>query len=42
MVYRIQGPTLIVEFASEDGAGADDSHYHSVYRDPTNEYGDVL
>lgn len=37
--YRIQGPTLIIEFASEDALGAEGGHYHSVYRNPANEYG---
>lgn len=38
--YRIQGPTLIVEFSARiDGGGG---HYHTVYRDPTNEYGGAL
>jgi len=36
--YRIQGPTLIIEFANEDVA-AEGGHYHSVYRNPLNEYG---
>ena len=40
--YRIQGPTLIIEFSTEGGVGADGGHYHSVYRDPTNEYGGAL
>ena len=31
--YRIQGPTLIIEFS------ATGDHYHSIYRNPTNEYG---
>ena len=31
--YRIQGPTLIIEFS------ATGNHYHSIYRNPTNEYG---
>lgn len=38
MYYRIQGPTLIIEFANEDVAAAG-GHYHSVYRNPLNEYG---
>lgn len=37
--YRIQGPTLIVEFSIEDDLGAEGGHYHSVYRNPVNEYG---
>ena len=40
--YRIQGPTLIIEFSTEGGIAADGGHYHSVYRDPTNEYGGAL
>ncbi|MDE0451080.1 MAG: DUF3500 domain-containing protein [Gammaproteobacteria bacterium] len=40
--YRIQGPSLIIEFWSEDGVGDDGGHYHSIYRDPTNEYGGTL
>ena len=35
--FHIQGPTLIIEFGIQDiGEGG---HFHSVYRDPTNEYG---
>lgn len=37
--YRIQGPTLIIEFSTEGGIAADGPHYHTIYRDPTNEYG---
>ena len=37
--YRIQGPTLIIEFATQSRLGGDRAHYHSIYRDPTNEYG---
>lgn len=37
--YRIQGPTLIIEFATQSSRGGDRAHYHSIYRDPTNEYG---
>lgn len=40
--YRIQGPSLIIEFWSEDDVGDEGGHYHSVYRDPTNEYGGAL
>lgn len=35
--YRIQGPSLIIEFSTEDAdAGV---HYHTIYRNPANEYG---
>lgn len=37
--YRIQGPTLIVEFATRGGVGTNAGHYHSIYRNPGNEYG---
>ena len=37
--YRIQGPTLIIEFATQSSQGGNRAHYHSIYRDPTNEYG---
>ena len=40
--YRIQGPTLVIELRSEGGIGDDGGHHHSVYRDPTNEYGGAL
>ena len=36
--YRIQGPTLIIELSSQGAVGGG-GHYHSIYRDPTNEYG---
>ena len=34
----IPGPTLHVEFAHQDDGGP--LHIHSVYRDPTREYGE--
>ncbi|MEM6278715.1 MAG: DUF3500 domain-containing protein [Verrucomicrobiota bacterium] len=37
--YRIQGPTLIIEYAGQDLGGDPHNHLHSIYRDPTNEYG---
>jgi len=37
--YRIQRPTLIIEFATQSRSGGERAHYHSIYRDPTNEYG---
>ena len=33
---RVQGPTLIIELASR---GSSLGHYHTIYRDPTLEYG---
>ena len=37
--YRIQGPNLILEFSTQGNLGSDGGHYHSIYRNPTNEYG---
>ncbi|MEM0895362.1 MAG: DUF3500 domain-containing protein [Verrucomicrobiota bacterium] len=37
--YRLQGPSLIIEFAGQDLGGDPHDHLHSIYRDPTNEYG---
>jgi hypothetical protein len=34
--YRIQGPTVIIEYAPQQG---DLEHIHTIYRDPTNDYG---
>jgi hypothetical protein len=34
--YRIQGPTAIIEFAPQGGGT---THIHTMYRDPTNDYG---
>jgi Protein of unknown function (DUF3500) len=34
--YRIQGPTLLIEFSPQRG---DTTHIHTIYRDPTNDYG---
>lgn len=37
--YRLQGPSLIIEYAGQDLGGNPHNHLHSMYRDPTNEYG---
>ena len=37
--YRIQGPTVIIEYAPQEG---DLDHIHTIYRDPTNDYGAKL
>ncbi len=37
--YRVQGPELILEFSTQGSVGSDEGHYHSVYRNPANEYG---
>ena len=33
--YRIQGPTLVIEYAPQGSV----DHIHTIYRDPTNDYG---
>ena len=37
--YRIQGPNLIVEFSPQGVGGDPTMHVHTIYRDPTNDYG---
>ena len=37
--YRIQGPTVVIEYAPQQG---DLDHVHTIYRDPTNDYGAKL
>jgi hypothetical protein len=33
--FRIQGPNLVIEYAPQRGV----DHIHTIYRDPTNDYG---
>jgi len=33
--FRIQGPTLVIEYAPQKSV----DHIHTIYRDPTNDYG---
>ena len=38
--YRIQGPHLVIEYAPQRMGNGDPSlHVHTMYRDPTNDYG---
>ena len=37
--YSIQGPTLLIEYAAQDPQA---NHIHTIYRDPTNAYGNQL
>jgi hypothetical protein len=37
--YRIQGPHLVIEFAPQGLGGDPSNHIHTMYRDPTNDYG---
>jgi len=34
--FRIQAPTLVIEYAPQQGSV---DHIHTIYRDPTNDYG---
>ena len=42
--FRVQGPTVLVEYAPQGGNNAPASveHIHTIYRDPTNDYGPRL
>ena len=43
--FRIQGPTLLIEYSpqrSRGTGGLDTNHIHTIYRDPTNDYGEGL
>lgn len=37
--FRIQGPTVFIEYAPQKLGGDATKHIHTIYRDPTNEYG---
>jgi hypothetical protein len=38
--YRIQGPHLVIEYAPQSDEPG--NHVHTMYRDPTNDYGATL
>ncbi len=40
--YRIQGPHLVIEYAPQQMGGDPAMHVHTMYRDPTNDYGRKL
>jgi hypothetical protein len=43
--FRIQGPTLLIEYSPQrlrGSGGLDTTHIHTIYRDPTNDYGERL
>jgi hypothetical protein len=40
--YRIQGPNLVIEYAPQQLGGDPAMHIHTMYRDPTNDYGRKL
>lgn len=37
--FRIQGPTLFIEYAPQKLGGDATQHIHTMYRDPSNEFG---
>lgn len=37
--FRIQGPTVHIEYAPQRLGGDAMHHTHTIYRDPTNDYG---
>lgn len=37
--YRLQGPTVIIEYACQSLGGNPQQHLHTMYRNPQNEYG---
>jgi len=37
--YRIQGPNVVIEYAPQPLGGDPSLHVHTMYRDPTNDYG---
>ena len=37
--YRVQGPHLVIEYAPQTLGGDPALHVHTMYRDPTNDYG---
>jgi hypothetical protein len=37
--YRIQGPAVVIEYAPQPLGGDPTMHIHTMYRDPTNDYG---
>ncbi len=40
--YHLFGPNVIIEYCGQDLGGNPHDHLHSIYRDPTNEYGAKL
>ena len=40
--YRVQGPHVVIEYAPQRLGGDPALHVHTMYRDPTNDYGRKL
>jgi citrate lyase beta subunit len=37
--FRVTAPTLVLEFSPQSMGGDASNHIHSMYRDPTDDYG---
>jgi uncharacterized protein DUF3500 len=37
--FRIQGPTVLIEYAPQGNPKPSNDHIHTIFRDPTNDYG---
>ena len=37
--WRVQGPTLYMEYSPQQMGGSAANHTHAMFRDPTNDYG---
>ncbi len=37
--FRIQGPTVLIEYAPQRLGGDETKHIHTIYREPMNDYG---
>ena len=40
--FRVQGPMVLIEYAPQRLGGDPTKHIHTIYRDPTNDYGAKL
>lgn len=39
-MYRIHGPSILIEYVREERGGAPTNHVHAIVRDPSNDYGE--
>jgi hypothetical protein len=40
--FRVQGPTVLIEYAPQGNGPGSTDHIHTIFRDPTNDYGSRL
>ncbi len=38
-MFRVQGPSILIDYVREQSGGGGYNHVHSIVRDPTNDYG---